>query len=176
MSLKDLYHYDLVRKSKLTLIQYVSEKKTKKTTKSASSNPERSYDELQKKYEVLQKDHEQQHQQRNGSLVSTHSLARIHERYDHVMKVMMENQCSLACAFGLAICPRSTVRDFVAIAELKKVDPRELDIVLHDQQVASVKQLEALCRRRLRRFIPVMENMRREGKLLPLKFNQRFYE
>ena len=256
VSLKDLYHYDLVRKSKLTLIQYVSEKKTKKTTKSASSNPERPYDELQKKYEVLQKDHDrvglafqnqkeqnqelarelqerqseaeelanlvrtkdevvknlewrfvnakkvisdlraeveqlrqndqpesdeqtpeqQQHQQRNGSLVSTHSLARIHERYDHVMKVMMENQYSLACAFGLAICPRNTVRDFVAIAELKKVDPRELDIVLHDQQVASVKQLEAVCRRRLRRFIPVMENMRREGKLLPLKFNQRFYE
>ena len=68
------------------------------------------------------------------------------------------------------------MRDFVAIAELKKVDPRELDIVLRDQQVASVKQLEALCRRRLRRFIPVMENMRREGKLLPMKFDQRFYE
>lgn len=119
---------------------------------------------------------EQQHQQRNGSRVSTHSLARIHERYDHVMKVMMENQCSMACAFRLAICPRSTVRDFVAIAELKKVDPRELDIVLRDQQVASVKQLEALCRRRLCRFIPVMENMRREGKLLPMKFDQRFYE
>ena len=233
------------------------QQKRKKTAKSASSNPERSYDELQKKYEALLKDHDrvglafqnqkdqnlelarelqereseaeelanlvrtkdevvknlerrlvnakkviadlraeveelrqndqpesddqpteeqQHHQQRNGSRVSTHSLARIHERYDHVMKVMMENQCSMACAFRLAICPRSTVRDFVAIAKLKKVHPRELEIVLRDQQVTSVKQLEAVCRRQLRRFIPVMENMRREGKLLPLTFNQRFYE
>jgi len=208
------------------------QKKRKKTAKSVSSNPERSYDELQKKYKALLKDHarvglafqnqkeqnqelarelqereseaeelanlvrtkdkvvknleqhlinakkvisdlraeveelrqndqpesdkqtkeqQQHHQQRNGSRVSTHSLARIHERYDHVM---MENQCSMACAFRLAICPRSTVRDFVAIAELKKVDPRELHIVLRDQQVTSVKQLEAVCRRRLRRFIP----------------------
>ena len=111
---------------------------------------------------------QQHHQQRNGSRVSTHSLARIHERYNHVMKVMTENQCSMACAFRLAICPRSTVRDFVAIAELKKVDPRELEIVLRDQQVTSVKFI--------RRFIPVMENMRREGKLLPLTFNQQFYE
>ncbi|XP_078360331.1 uncharacterized protein LOC144644673 [Oculina patagonica] len=231
--------------------------KRKKTAKSASSNPQRSYDELQKKYEALLKDHDrvglafqnqkeqnqelaqelqereseaeelaniirtkdevvknlerrlvnakkvihelraeveqlkqndqpereeppteqqQQHQQRNGSRVSTHSLASIHERHDQVMNVMMENRCSMACAFRLASCPRSTVRDFVAIAELKKVDARELDLVLRDQQVASVKQLETLCRRRLRRFIPVMENMRREGKLLPLKFDQRFYE
>ena len=34
------------------------QQKRKKTVKSASSNPERSYDELQKKYEALLKDHD----------------------------------------------------------------------------------------------------------------------
>ena len=36
-------------------------------------------------------------------------------------------------------------------------------------------RLEATCRRRLRRYLPVMANLRREGKLLPLKFDERFY-
>ena len=35
-----------------------AQQKRKKTAKSASSNPERSYDELQKKYEALLKDHD----------------------------------------------------------------------------------------------------------------------
>ena len=115
-------------------------------------------------------------QQRDTSRVSTHSLANIHERYDQVLEIMQENRCSMACAFRLASCPRSTLRDFVAIAELKKVDARELDLLQRDQQVSSVRELEAVCRKRLRRYIPVMNNMRREGKLLPLKFDERFYE
>ena len=76
----------------------------------------------------------------------------------------------MACAFRLASCPQSTLRDFVAIAELKKVDSRELDLVLRDQEVKSVRDLEVVCRKRLRRYIPVMSNMRREGQLLPMKF------
>ncbi|CAH3114361.1 unnamed protein product, partial [Pocillopora meandrina] len=108
--------------------------------------------------------------------VSTHSLANIHERYDQVLQTMKENKCSMACAFCLAGCPRSTLRDFVAIAELKKVASRELDLVLRDQEVQSVRDLEVACRKRLRRYIPVMNNMRREGQLLPMKFAARFYE
>ena len=102
-------------------------------------------------------------------------LASIHDRCDQVLQCMRENKCSMACAFRLASCPRSTLRDFVAIAELKKVDSRELDLVLRDQ-VGSVRALEVVCRKRLRRYIPVMNNMRREGQLLPLKFDPRFYE
>ena len=80
------------------------------------------------------------------------------------------------CAFHLASCPRSTLRDFVGIAELKKVDSRELDLVLRDQGVTSVRDLKVVCRKRLRHYIPVMSNMRREGQLLPVKFEARFYE
>ena len=49
--------------------------------------------------------------------VNSHSLSRIHSRY---VKVLHDNRCSMANAFRLAGCPRSTVRDFVAIAELDR--------------------------------------------------------
>ena len=119
---------------------------------------------------------QQQHQQTADIHTSTQSLANIHEQYDQVLQMLKENRCSMACALRLAGCPRSTLRDFMAIAELKKVDSMELDLVLHDQEVKSVRDLEVVCRKRLRRYIPVMSNMRREGQLLPMKFEARFYE
>ena len=50
------------------------------------------------------------------------------------------------------------------------MDHREHDRVIRDH-AGSVKELEATCRRRP----PVMANLRREGKLLPLKFDEWFY-
>ena len=82
---------------------------------------------------------------------------------------MKENKCSMACAFRLAGCPRSTLRDFMAIAELKKVDSMELDLILHDQEVKLVRDLEVVCCKRLQCHILVMINMRREGQLLPMR-------
>lgn len=140
--------------------------------------------ELKAEVEILRNNGPQQHQQqqpqqqqpRDSSRVSTHSLAGIHERYEKVLQSLHEHRCSMANAFRLTGCPRSTLRDFVAVAELKVVDSREHDLVIRDLQGGSVKELEVVCRKRLRRYIPVMANMRREGKLLPLKFDDRFYE
>ena len=106
--------------------------------------------------------------------VNSHSLSSIHSRHVKVLQVLHDNRCSTANAFRLAGFPRSTVRDFVAIAELKIVDHREHDRVIRDH-AGSVKELEVTCRRRLRSYLPVMANLRREGKLLPLKFDERFY-
>ena len=117
----------------------------------------------------------QQQQQRDIGPISTHSLANIHGRYKKVVQALRENQCGMVNAFRLSGCPRSTVRDFVAIAELKIVDSREHDLVIRDH-IGSVKELEAVCRKRLRRHLPLMANMRREGQLLPLKFDGCFYE
>ena len=86
------------------------------------------------------------------------------------------SRCSMACAFRLAGCPWSTLRGFMAIAELIKVDSRELDLVLRDQRVTSVRDLKVVCRKRLQRYIPVMSNMRREGQMLPMKFEARLYD
>ena len=108
--------------------------------------------------------------------VTTNHLVTIHRRYEEVLKVLKENSCSMANAFRLAGCPRSTLRDFVAVAELKIVDEREHELVICDMRSSSVKELEAACRKRLRRHLPVMANMRREDKLLPLKFDDRFYD
>ena len=99
--------------------------------------------------------------------MNSHSLSSIHSRYVKVLQVIHDNRCSMANAFRLAGCPRSTVRDFVVIAELKIVDHREHDRVIRDH-AGSVKELEATCRRRLRSYL------RREGKLLPLKFDECF--
>ena len=81
----------------------------------------------------------------------------------------------MANAYRLAGCPRSTIRDFVAIAELQVVDKREHERAIDEHQ-GSVKELEAACRHRLRKHIPTMDRLRREGKLLPIKFDYRFYE
>ena len=103
---------------------------------------------------------QQQQQQQRPNRVSAHSLAGIHQRYQKVLSIQKENDCSMANAFWLADCPRSTLRDFVAIAELKIVDSREHELVIRDLQGKSVKELEAACRKRLRRYIPVLSNMR----------------
>ena len=124
-------------------------------------------------------DHQQQTPQQQSETeigrVSSHSLSNIHSQYQKVLQVISDNHCSIANAFRVAGFPRSTVHDFVAIAELKIVGHQEHDHVIHDH-AGSVKELEATCRTRLQRYLPVMANLRREGKLLPLKFDERFYE
>ena len=114
--------------------------------------------------------------EQQSTRVSSHSLSSIHSRYEKVLETMKDNNCSMANAYRLSGCPRSTLRDFIAIAELKKVDSRAFEIALASYQGESVRELEKMCRKSLRRYIPLMSTMRREGQLLPLKFDQRFYE
>ena len=108
--------------------------------------------------------------------VSSHSLSSIHSRYDKVLQTMKDNNCSMANASRLSGCPRSTLQDFIAIAELKKVDSRAFQIALANYQGESVRELEQMCRKSLRCYMPLKSTMRREGQLLPLKFDQRFYK
>ena len=114
--------------------------------------------------------------QQQSTRVSSHSLSSIHSRYDKFLQTMKDNNCSMANASRLSGCPRSTLQDFIAIAELKKVDSRAFQIALANYQGESVRELEQMCRRSLRRYMPLESTMRREGQLLPLKFDQRFYK
>ena len=111
--------------------------------------------------------------QQQSTRVSSHSLSSIHSRYDKVLQTMKDNNCSMANAYRLSGCPRSTLRNFITIAEL---DSRAFEIALANYQGESVRELEQMCRKSLRRYMPLMSTMRREGQLLPLKFDQRFYE
>ena len=52
---------------------------------------------------------EQQQQQRDSNCVTTHSLSGIHQRYEKVLEVLKDNSCSMANAFRLSGCPRSTL-------------------------------------------------------------------
>ena len=89
--------------------------------------------------------------------VSSHSHSSIHSQYDKVLQTVTG-------------CPRNTLRDFT-IAELKKVDLRAFEVVLPNYQGESVSELEQMCRKSLRRHMPFASTMRREGQLLPLKFD-----
>ena len=71
----------------------------------------------------------------------------------------------MANAYRLSGCPRSTLRDFIAIAELKKVDSRAFEIALASYQGESVRELEKMCRKSLGRYMPLMSTMRREGQV-----------
>lgn len=82
----------------------------------------------------------------------------------------------MANACRLSGCPRSTLQDFIAIAELKKVDSRAFEIALANYQGESVRELEQMCRKSLGHYMLLMSTMRHKGQLLPLKFDQRFYE
>ena len=118
---------------------------------------------------------DEEHGEQITHCVSTYNLENIHERYTKVLGILNKEQCSMANAFQLARCPCSTIRDFVAIAKLKIIDAREHEHVTCEH-AGSVKQLELACRRCLRRYLPLLTTMQREGRLLPLTFDPRFYE
>lgn len=61
----------------------------------------------------------------------------------------------MANAFWLARRPRSTIRDFVANADLKIVDAGEHELVTHDHS-GSVQQLEQV--------LPTADDCHAEGK------------
>ena len=128
---------------------------------------------LRKRNEDPEPDHQQRTSQQQPEIgrVNAHSLSSIHGRYERVLQVLQDNRCSMANAFRLAGCPRSTVRDFVAIAELKIVDHREHDRVIRDH-AGSVKELEAICRTRLGRYLPVLANLRREGEAATIEIRR----
>ena len=64
---------------------------------------------------------QQEQQDRNSSRVSTHNLAKIHGRKEKVAQALREYPCSRVhgAAFQLSSCPRSTVRDFVLLQNLR---------------------------------------------------------
>ena len=55
---------------------------------------------------------------------------------------------------------------YQVVQELKKVDSRAFEIALANYQGESVRELEQMCRKSLRRYVPLMSTMRREGQLL----------
>ena len=109
--------------------------------------------------------------------VDRNDLAEIHRRYAAVLSTLHEKKCSLNNAYRLAGTARSTIRDFLGIAELKIVNEVTYQSTLErlgDPKLA-VKRIEQECRRQLGGLLPLVKRLRVSKKLLPLALEDAFY-
>ena len=109
--------------------------------------------------------------------VDRNDLGEIHRRYSAVLSIIRERKCSLNNAYRLAGTPRSTIRDFLGIAELCIVNERtyESTMELMSDPKLSVKAIEKECRRQLGGLLPFVHRLRLAKKLLPLTVGDNFY-
>lgn len=92
-------------------------------------------------------------------------------RYSRVLAILQEEQRRMANAFRLARCPRSTVRDFVGIAELKTVDAKEHQLPHWLSETTGTGMSQT--------FATLSTNddcHAEERRVLPLTFNPRLHE
>ena len=109
--------------------------------------------------------------------VGRNDLDEIHRRYAKVLAVISDKKCSLNNAYRLAGTARSTVRDFLGIAELKIVNEVTYNSTIErlaDPRTA-VKEIDRECRIQLRGLLPVVKRMRTSKSLLPLAVDDSFY-
>ena len=80
--------------------------------------------------------------------VDRNDLAEIHRRYAAVLSTLNAKKCSLNNAYRLAGTARSTIRDFIGIAELKIVNEVTYQSTLErlGDPKLSVKGIEQECR------------------------------
>ena len=57
-----------------------------------------------------------------SELVTGSNLQGIHERYQAVLDILVNNQCSLTEAMRQFNIPRNTLRDYIGICELQIID------------------------------------------------------
>ena len=109
--------------------------------------------------------------------VDHNDLAEIHRRYAVVLSTLNEKKCSLNNAYRLAGTARSTIRDFLGIAELKIVNEVTYQSTLErlGDPKLSVKRIEQECRRQLGGLLPLVKRLRVAKKLLPLALEDAFY-
>ena len=94
-----------------------------------------------------------------------------------VLSTLNEKKCSLNNVYRLAGTARSTIRDFLGIAELKIVNEVTYQSTLErlGDPKLSVKRIEQECRRQLGGLLPLVKRLRVPKKLLPLALEDAFY-
>ena len=109
--------------------------------------------------------------------VDRNDPAEIHRRYAAVLSTLNEKKCSLNNAYRLAGTARSTIRDFIGIAEQKIVNEVTYQSTLErlGDPKLSVKGIEQQCRRQLGGLLPLVKRFRVAKKLLPLALHDAFY-
>ena len=109
--------------------------------------------------------------------VDRNDLQEIHRRYSAVLSVLCTRKCSLNNAYRLAKTARSTIRDFIGIAELRIVNEQTYHSTLEmmSDPKLSVRTIEAECRKQLGGLLPYIHRLRTAKKLLPLAVDDSFY-
>ena len=109
--------------------------------------------------------------------VDRSNLAEIHRRYAVVLSTLNEKKCSLNNTYRLARTARSTIRDFLGIAELRIVNKVTYESTLErlGDPKLSVKRIKQQCRRQLGDRLPLVKRLRVAKKLLPLALEDAFY-
>ena len=91
-----------------------------------------------------------------------------------MLSTLKEKKCSLKNAYRPAGTAHSTIRDFLAIAELKIVNKVTYQSTLQrlGDQKLSVKRIKQECQRQLGGLLPVVKHLWVAKKLLPLALEE----
>ena len=95
----------------------------------------------------------------------------------NVLAVITEQNCSLNNTYRVAGTARSTIRDFLGIAERKIANEVTYNSTIErltDPRTA-VKHIEQECRIQLGGMLPVVKRLRSSKSLLPLSVEDSFY-
>lgn len=92
-----------------------------------------------------------------------------------MLSTLQEKKCTLTNAYRLAGTTRSTISDFLGVAELKIVNEVTFESTLERLGKLAVKTIEQECRKQLGGLLPVVKRLRLTRKLLPLAQDNAFH-
>ena len=114
-----------------------------------------------------------------SELVTGSNLQGIHERYQAVLDILVNNQCSLTEAMRRFNIPRNTLRDYIGICELRIIDGERYKRVVEAERKkmgkVSAKSIEQRCRAVLNEYRVQANTLKQQKKLLPFYPKEDFY-
>ena len=142
---------DMVHQNEERLIAYTEQLKAKDDRIKA----------LEKELRTLKNSSEPSANHEAAAKADRNDLAEIHRRYAVVLATLNEKKCSLNNAYRLAGTARSTIRDFLGIAELQIVNEVTYQSTLErlGDPKLSVKRIEQECRRQLGGLLLLKKSM-----------------
>ena len=95
----------------------------------------------------------------------------IHERYQAVLDILVNNQCSVTEAMRQFSIPRNTLRDYIGICKLQIIDGKRYKRVVEAERQKmgkiSAKSIELRCRAVLNEYRVQANTLKQQKKLLP---------
>ena len=114
-----------------------------------------------------------------SELVTGSNLQGMHERYQAVLDILVNNQCSLTEAMRQFNIPRNTLRDYIGISELQIIDGKRYKRVVEAERQkmgkVSAKSIELRCRAVLNEYRVQANTLKQQKKLFPFYLKEDFY-